>query len=49
MCRVPDPNPRLTDPNLPVLASPAFRVKLYVPFARSGLRIMHTLRGNSIR
>jgi alpha-beta hydrolase superfamily lysophospholipase len=29
-----------------VLASPAFRVKLYVPFARSGLKIMHKLRGN---
>ena len=29
-----------------VLASPAFRVKLYVPFARSALKIMHTLRGN---
>jgi alpha-beta hydrolase superfamily lysophospholipase len=29
-----------------VLASPAFRVKLYVPFARSGLKIMRQLRGN---
>lgn len=29
-----------------VLASPAFKVKLYVPFARSGLRLMQTLRGN---
>jgi alpha-beta hydrolase superfamily lysophospholipase len=29
-----------------VLASPAFKVKLYVPFARTGLKIMHTLRGN---
>src|SRR5688500_6394302 len=29
-----------------VLASPAFRVKLYVPFARTGLKIMRTLRGN---
>jgi alpha-beta hydrolase superfamily lysophospholipase len=29
-----------------VLASPAFRVKLYVPFARSGLKIMQKLRGN---
>src|SRR6266550_780108 len=29
-----------------VLASPAFRVKLYVPFARSGLKIMHKLRGH---
>jgi alpha-beta hydrolase superfamily lysophospholipase/SAM-dependent methyltransferase len=28
-----------------VLASPAFRVKLYVPFARSGLALMHRLRG----
>lgn len=28
-----------------VLASPAFKVKLYVPFARSGLKIMHKLRG----
>jgi hypothetical protein len=29
-----------------VLASPAFKVKLYVPFARSGLRLMQALRGN---
>lgn len=29
-----------------VLASPAFRVKLYVPFARTGLTIMRKLRGN---
>jgi alpha-beta hydrolase superfamily lysophospholipase len=29
-----------------VLASPAFRVKLYVPFARSGLKILYKLRGN---
>jgi alpha-beta hydrolase superfamily lysophospholipase len=29
-----------------VLASPAFKVKLYVPFARTGLKILHTLRGN---
>jgi len=29
-----------------VLASPAFKVKLYVPFARPGLRLMHKLRGN---
>ncbi len=29
-----------------VLASPAFRVKLYIPFARHGLRLMHKLRGN---
>ena len=29
-----------------VLASPAFKVKLYVPFARSGLKIMQRLRGN---
>ena len=29
-----------------VLASPAFKVKLYVPFARTGLKIMHKLRGN---
>ena len=28
------------------LASPAFRVKLYVPFARSGLKLMHKLRGH---
>ena len=29
-----------------VLASPAFNVKLYVPFARAGLRLMRKLRGN---
>jgi len=29
-----------------VLASPAFKVKLYVPFARTGLAIMQKLRGN---
>ena len=29
-----------------VLASPAFRVKLYVPFARPGLRLLQALRGN---
>ena len=29
-----------------VLASPAFRVKLYVPFARPGLALMHKVRGN---
>ncbi len=29
-----------------VLASPAFKVKLYVPFARSGLKLMRLLRGN---
>ena len=29
-----------------VLASPAFQVKLYVPFARAGLRLMQALRGN---
>lgn len=28
-----------------VLASPAFRVKLYVPFARPGLKLMQRLRG----
>ncbi|WP_458766096.1 bifunctional alpha/beta hydrolase/class I SAM-dependent methyltransferase [Cupriavidus basilensis] len=28
-----------------VLASPAFKVKLYVPLARPGLRLMHKLRG----
>lgn len=28
-----------------VLASPAFHIKLYVPFARPGLRLMHKLRG----
>src|SRR3990167_4744387 len=29
-----------------VLASPAFKVKLYVPFARPGLKLMRALRGN---
>jgi alpha-beta hydrolase superfamily lysophospholipase len=29
-----------------VLASPAFKVKLYVPFARSGLGFQYRLRGN---
>lgn len=29
-----------------VLASPAFKVKLYVPFARAGLGLMQKLRGN---
>lgn len=29
-----------------VLASPAFKVKLYVPFARPGLALMRTFRGN---
>ncbi len=29
-----------------VLASPAFKVKLYVPFARPGLRLQQKLRGN---
>lgn len=29
-----------------VLASPAFKVKLYVPFARSGLALQYRLRGN---
>lgn len=29
-----------------VLASPAFRVKLYVPFAQPGLRLWRALRGN---
>jgi alpha-beta hydrolase superfamily lysophospholipase len=28
-----------------VLASPAYKVKLYVPFARPGLALMHKLRG----
>lgn len=28
-----------------VLASPAFKVKLYVPFARPGLALLHRLRG----
>lgn len=29
-----------------VLASPAFQVKLYVPFARTGLKLLYKLRGN---
>lgn len=29
-----------------VLASPAFKVRLYVPFARAGLGLLHALRGN---
>lgn len=29
-----------------ILASPAFKVKLYVPFARPGLRLLRALRGN---
>lgn len=29
-----------------VLASPAFKVKLYVPFARPGLKMLHAWRGN---
>jgi alpha-beta hydrolase superfamily lysophospholipase len=29
-----------------VLASPAYKVKLYVPFARAGLKLMHAVRGN---
>jgi alpha-beta hydrolase superfamily lysophospholipase/phosphatidylglycerophosphate synthase len=29
-----------------VLASPAFEVKLYIPFARLGLKLMRRLRGN---
>jgi len=29
-----------------VLASPAFKVKLYVPFARAGLRLQQSMRGN---
>jgi alpha-beta hydrolase superfamily lysophospholipase len=29
-----------------VLASPAFKVKLYVPFARSGLALLHKLHGD---
>ncbi|RRV21868.1 alpha/beta fold hydrolase [Pseudomonas sp. o96-267] len=29
-----------------VLASPAFKVKLYVPFARPGLKLLHAWRGN---
>jgi alpha-beta hydrolase superfamily lysophospholipase len=30
------------------LASPAFKVKLYVPFARAGLALMHKLRGHFV-
>jgi len=30
------------------LASPAFKVKLYVPFARAGLKLMHKLRGHFV-
>lgn len=30
------------------LASPAFRVKLYVPFARAGLKLMRKLRGHFV-
>lgn len=29
-----------------VLASPAFKVKFYVPFARPGLKLLHAWRGN---
>src|SRR5258707_10590068 len=29
-----------------VLAAPAFKVKLYVPFARTALKVMHAVRGN---
>lgn len=29
-----------------VFTSPAFKVKLYVPFARSGLKLLYRLRGN---
>ncbi len=29
-----------------VLASPAFKVKLYVPFARTGLQLMQSIKGN---
>jgi len=29
-----------------VLASPAFKVKLYVPFARTGIKLMQALRGH---
>ena len=29
-----------------VLASPAFKVKLYVPFARAGIKLMQKIRGN---
>ncbi len=28
-----------------MLASPAFKVKLYVPFARTGLALMQKVRG----
>ena len=31
-----------------VLASPAFKVKLYVPLARPGLALMQKLRGNFV-
>ncbi len=31
-----------------VLASPAFKVKLYVPFARAGLKLQHKWRGHFI-
>ena len=31
-----------------VLASPAFKVKLYVPFARPGLKLMHKLFGDFV-
>jgi alpha-beta hydrolase superfamily lysophospholipase len=30
------------------LASPAFKVKLYVPFARAGLKLLHKLRGHFV-
>lgn len=30
------------------LASPAFQVKLYVPFARPGLKLLHALRGHFV-
>ncbi|SES79894.1 bifunctional alpha/beta hydrolase/class I SAM-dependent methyltransferase [Thorsellia anophelis] len=29
-----------------ILASPAFKVKLYVPFARTGLKVMQKIKGN---
>ena len=29
-----------------ILASPAFKVKLYVPFARTGLKLQHRLKGD---
>jgi len=29
-----------------VLAAPAFKVKLYIPFARAGMKLMYRLRGN---